>query len=111
MYNREFQTFVNRRNMADKVNAKSAKVRVEELAQHGDGKKELLPDILTEGEKVQVAIMFERLNALQAQLGQVRNACSELITTIVVARGFDPKKYGVNLAAGRVLPVDVPKEP
>ena len=88
----------------EKVNA-GHKVGIEELARRGDGKKEQMSDVLTEGEKVQVAVMMERLNLLQTQLDQIKRATADLITSIVTARGLDPQKYGVNLAAGRVLPV------
>ena len=92
-----------------KVNAMN-KVDIGALAQRGNGSKEGVSDVLTEGEKVQVAIMMERLNLLQAQLQQIRQATAELITTIVKARGLDPKYYGVNLAAGRILATEPEKE-
>lgn len=90
-----------------KVNAHE-KIDIEALAKRNGG-KEQVSDVLTEGEKVQVAVMLEKLNTLQAQLNQIRSATSDLITCIVMARGYDPQKYGVNLAAGRILPVDEPK--
>jgi len=91
-----------------KVNAMQ-KVDIGTLARRGNGAKEQMSDVLTEGEKVQVSIMMERLNLLQAQLEQVKMATAELITSIVTARGLDPHKYGVNLAAGRILPVEPPQ--
>ena len=87
-----------------KINAHS-KLDIGTLNRRKDGNKEQMSDVLTEGEKVQMAVMMERLNTLQAQLDQIRRATADLITSIVVARGLDPQKYGVNLAAGRVLPV------
>jgi len=81
------------------------KVDIETLARRKDGSKEQPSYVLTEGEKVQLSVLFERLNLLNAQLEQIRQGTSELITSIVKARGLDTKKYGVNLAAGRILPV------
>ena len=90
----------------DKLNAKESKVDIGALSRRGDGSKEQMTDVLTEGEKVQMAVMIERLNNLQAQLDQIRRATADLITSIVTVRGLDPQKYGVNLAAGRVLPTE-----
>ena len=90
-----------------KVNA-GHKVGIEQLARRDNGAKERVSDVLTEGEKVQVAVMMEKLNLLQTQLDQIKQATAALITSIVVVRGLDPQKYGVNLAAGRVLPVESP---
>ena len=90
----------------EKLNAKEGKVDIEALARRGDGKKEPMSDVLTEGEKVQVAVMIERLNNLQVQLDQMKRATADLITSIVTLRVRDPKAYGVNLAAGKILPVE-----
>ena len=87
------------------VNA-NRKVTIEELARRGNGSKGQVSDVLTEGEKVQMAVMLEKLNLLQAQLSQIQMGTSDLINTIVTSRGLDPQKYGVNLAAGRILPID-----
>ena len=92
-----------------KVNAMTQKVDIGALARRKDGNKGQMTEVLTEGEKVQVAIMMERLNLLQTQLDQIKGATAELITSIVIARGLDPVKYGVNLAAGKVLPVGEPQ--
>lgn len=86
-------------------NAKGSKLDIRALATRKNGDREQVSDTLTAGEKVQVAVMVEKLNGLQTQLAQIQGATSELITTIVVSRGLDPKKYGVNLAAGKILPV------
>ena len=64
-----------------------------------------ISDDLTEGEKVQVAVMLEKMNLLQGQLTQVQKAASDLISAIVKLRGLDPANYGINLAAGKILPV------
>lgn len=89
-----------------KANARNRLLKLEALAKRGGDGKEPVNDALTEGEKVQVGVMLERLNTLQAQLDQVRRATADLISSIVVARGLDPQKFGVNLAVGRILPVD-----
>ena len=62
-------------------------------------------DDLTPSERVQMTIMFDRLNLLNAQLREVDLATRELIRSIVTARGKNPEKFGVNLAAGKILPV------
>lgn len=85
---------------------RATKVDVGVLGRRKDGSKEAVSDVLTEGEKVQMAVMLERLNLLQAQLDQIRRATSDLINTIVTSRGLDTQKYGVNLAVGRILPID-----
>lgn len=90
----------------EKLNTRESKVDIEALVKRGDGQKKPMSDVLTDGEKVQMAVMLERLNNLQSQLDQIRRATGDLITSIVVARGLDPKLYGVNLAAGRILPVE-----
>jgi len=86
--------------------ARAPKVDVGELARRGNGSKGQVSDVLTEGEKVQMAVMLEKLNLLQAQLDQIRMGTSDLINTIVTGHGLDPQKYGVNLAAGRILPIE-----
>lgn len=106
MRNEEFAKFAKRRDKMAKLNTEKGKVGIEALARRKDGGKEQMSDVLTEGEKVQMAVMVERLNNLQAQLDQIRRATADLITSIVTARGLDPQKYGVNLAAGRILPVE-----
>jgi len=86
-----------------KVNAGQKVVRIGDLHKSNGGK----PSVeLTEGEKVQVSVIFEKLSGLQSQLDLVKIGLSELITSIVTARGLDPAHYGVNLAAGKVLLVD-----
>ena len=88
-----------------KVNAKN-KVTAEDLAKRGNGGKEQVVLDLAEHEKVQVAILLEKVNILRAQLDQVSQALSELIRSIVGIRGLDTDKFGVNLAAGKILPVE-----
>ena len=61
--------------------------------------------LLTDGEKVQMAVMLEKLQIVETQAKQVRLGLSELITSIVRQRGLDPMKFGVNLGAGRILPI------
>ena len=93
----------------EKINTHRQKVRLEDLANaRKDGSKEAMSDVLTEAEKVQVAVLIEKAQTLQAQFNQVNQGLSGLITSIVTARGLDPKEFGVNLAAGRILPIDSP---
>lgn len=92
--------------MKPKVNTIGQKVTVDEVFGRKDGDKEAAMDklaTLTEAEKIQVAVLIEKSGTLQAQFKSVSEALSSLINSIVVMRGFDPKKYGVNLAAGKVL--------
>ena len=84
-----------------KANAIGQKLRMEALL--GQTKMEL-----TEVEKATLAIVIERVNQLQAELQKAQMALSGLITQAVQGRGLDTLKFGVNLAAGRVLPVDTP---
>ena len=97
-----------------KVNAIGGAVKAKELF----GGKPIIPDELTETEMTQVQVMLERLNALQAQLQETNQALQKvdaatrnLIGSIVQARGRDPMKFGVNLAAGRILPIDPTPQP
>ena len=109
-----------------KVNAEKGKVKIEDLvslpltraerrritrAERKDGKHLLaspLTEVLSEAEKVQLVVLIEKVNTLQAQLQQVQLGLSGLIGSIVGQRGLDPKKFGVNLAAGKILPIDAP---
>jgi hypothetical protein len=88
-----------------KVNAKD-KTKLQDLAKLRDNGGGQADYPLTDGEKVQMAIMLEKVNGLQAQLNQASQATADLISSIVKARGLDPKKFGVNLAAGKILPTD-----
>ena len=93
-----------------RLNAQQDKVKLEQLmARRKDGSKEAISDTLTDGEKVQLSVMLEKVNVLQSQLNQVTGAFTELIASIVTLRGLDVREYGVNLAAGRILPIDKPK--
>lgn len=93
-----------------RVNAIGEKLQIKDLADRGkDGDKGKADiTLLTEAEKTQVAVLVERVSALQVQFNQVNSALSELIRSIVVMRGLDSAEFGVNLAAGRVLPIDKP---
>uniref|UniRef100_A0A6M3KTZ9 Uncharacterized protein n=1 Tax=viral metagenome TaxID=1070528 RepID=A0A6M3KTZ9_9ZZZZ len=69
--------------------------------------------VLTEGEKTQLAVMFEKVNNLdnqiaqaQAAVKQVRQGLGEMITGMVAKRGLDVTKWGVNLAQGMILPLE-----
>lgn len=61
---------------------------------------------LTEGERVQMSVMLEKLESLHSQAELVKRAFSELITTIVSSRGLDPQQYGVNIGQGEILPLE-----
>lgn len=91
--------------MGNKLNAKESKVSIDDLKKRKDGDKEQLPLTMSEGEKVQLAVLLEKISLTQEQLRQYQIAASELVATIVKSRGLDPKEYGVNLAAGQILPV------
>ena len=66
---------------------------------------------LTEVEKTTFGIVLERLNQLQTDFQKVQVAVSGMVDQSVKMRGLDPKKFGVNLAAGKILPIDVPSVP
>ena len=86
--------------MSGKTNAKS------KLVMGGNRNKEIGSTQLTETERVQVTVLIEKQNELQAQVELVGRAVSSLILTIVSSRGLDPKKYGVNVGQGKVLPLE-----
>ena len=65
---------------------------------------------LTEIEKVQVEIIVKKLNELQAKTVLVQQILSGSIKKIVELRGLDTTRFGVNLAAGRILPVEPQSE-
>lgn len=87
----------------EKLNAIEKIVKVKDLSRRGNGENELQDYPLTEHEITQVAIMLEKVNTLTAQLDQVNKAFSALIESIVTARKLDTRKFGVNLAAGKIL--------
>lgn len=92
--------------MSKRTNAKN-RLKVEQvMARRNDGDKEIGSELLTEAEKVQMSVLLEKLADLQSQSEQVRRAISALIVSIVSARGLDPKRYGVNVGQGKVLPLD-----
>ena len=65
--------------------------------------------MLTEAEKIQMTVLLQRAQELQAQFNQVNIGLSGLVAQIVTSRKLNPKIYGVNLAAGRILPLDQPQ--
>jgi len=95
-----------------KANAMGNNLKLEEItkkeAQVEITKKEAAME-LTDVEKATIPIVVERVNILQAELQKAQFALSGLITQAVQARRLDPNKFGVNLAAGRILPVETPK--
>jgi len=96
-----------------KTNAKH-KLKMPHLFKSGgDGKKPTGDFPLTEAEKIQLGLLFERIGNLESQLQQYKGALGDLINTVVSKRGLDVKKYGVNLGVGRILPMaeSVKQEP
>ena len=91
---------MNKRNPG-KVSTLGRMVKAEEAF---SGKPKVSDD-LTPSERVQLTLMLDRLNLLNNQLREVDLATRELVGSIVMARGRDPLKFGVNLAAGKILPV------
>ena len=63
---------------------------------------------LTDAEKVTFAILIEKVNLLQRQTQECQMALSTNIGQAVEARGLDPQKFGINLAAGKILPIEQP---
>ena len=64
------------------------------------------PDtLLTDAEKITLGVLIDKANQLQQELQRIQVALSGTINDIVVKRGLNPIKYGVNLAVGRILPV------
>ena len=64
--------------------------------------------LLTEAEKYNVELLLQKQQELQQQLNKVAIALSGFISQTVSARGLNPKSWGVNLAAGRILPISPP---
>lgn len=92
-----------------KANAKNRKLKLPDILRRGgDGKKPIGDFPLTEAEKIQLGLLFERIGNLEAQLQQYRGALGDLINTVVSKRGLDTKKFGVNLGVGRILPMGEP---
>lgn len=85
-----------------KANAVGGKLRMEDLTPQVQSLE------LTEAEKITFGLLLERAQQLQAQSQQVNIAISGQVTQIVRSRGLDPAKFGVNLAAGKILPLEVP---
>lgn len=74
------------------------------------GVGKVIPNVdLTEPEKVQVALILREVATLQGNLNQTNAALGALIDSIVRSRGLDPKTFGVNLAAGKILPLEAPQ--
>ena len=91
--------------MVKKVNA------VEDLANLNRAERRRAAKVgveLTDAEKVTIAILIERVNLLQRQLQECQMALSANIGQAVTNRGLDTLKFGVNLAAGKILPIEQP---
>jgi len=59
---------------------------------------------LTEAEKVNAELLIQRMNELQENLRKTQVALAGFISQVVQARGLDPRQFGINLGAGRILP-------
>ena len=65
--------------------------------------------LLTDAEKAGLSILIEKQGQVEMELQKSRLALSGMIAQVVQARGLDVRKFGVNLGAGRILPIDHPK--
>ena len=83
-----------------KVNAGEKLVKMEELM----GKEADM--LLNDAEKINLSILLEKAQEIQAQFERVQTAIQGLVRQVVTLRGLDPAKYGMNLAAGRILPLE-----
>lgn len=73
--------------------------------------------VLTDGEKAILTVLLEKAQWVETEDQKVqmerqksRLALSGMVGQIVQARGLDVTKFGVNLAAGRIMPIDQPIE-
>ncbi len=66
--------------------------------------------LLTDAEKAGLSILIEKQGQVEAELQKCRIALSGMIAQVVQARGLDVRKFGVNLGAGRILPIDHQQE-
>ncbi len=62
--------------------------------------------LLTEAEKCNLDVLLVKQQELQQQLNKLAIALSGFIAQTVTSRGLNPKDWGVNLGAGRILPVN-----
>ena len=62
--------------------------------------------LLTDAEKAGLSILIEKQGQVEMELQKCRLALSGMITQVVQARGLDVRKFGINLGAGRILPID-----
>lgn len=85
--------------MAKRVNVRD-RVKMEQLT----GKTPQME--LSEAETINFKILVEKSQQLQAEFNQVQKAIAGLVGQIITSRGLNPKKFGVNLAAGRILPLE-----
>ena len=84
-----------------KVNTRS-KAKLQELM----GQKPQPQMELTEAEKINFSILAEKSQQLQAEFNRVGIAIAGLVGQIVTSRGLDPKRFGVNLGVGKILPLE-----
>lgn len=91
--------------MGKKANAVNQKVNWDKLMNKGQPMPKME---LTEAEKINFTILLEKANQLQVDFQKVNIAIAGLVGQIVQSRGLDTTKFGVNLAAGRILPIETP---
>ena len=81
-----------------------------ELTQQAMARRDDQGMLLTDAEKAGLSILIEKTGQVELELQRARLALSGMIGQIVQARGLDVTKFGVNLAAGRILPIDSPTQ-
>ena len=90
------------------MTSKKVNVRDKTTMQELMGKSPPVNMELTDPEKITFGILLEKANNLQSDLQKVQGAIQAQVAVIVGARGLSTAKYGVNLAAGRILLIDLP---
>ena len=63
---------------------------------------------LTEAEKFTFEILLQKLNEAQVEFQRMDAGVKAIVGQILQSRGLDQTKFGVNLAAGRILPLEGP---
>jgi len=87
------------------ANAAGGKVKFADLMKQG-----ALDMDLTEVEKVSFGIVVDRFNQLQQEVQKVNQAIAGMVSNIVLLRGLDPKRFGVNLGVGKILLLEEPSK-
>lgn len=92
--------------MEEIVNAKKGFLGLGDIFKRKNGRKGDNLFNLTDAEKVQVGLMMREVASLQTRLAQTDAALGELVGSIVKQRGMDTALFGVNLEAGKILPLN-----